>query len=118
MSLTPAYYFKGKTNCMDCGKEMGINDRGIYYNVSAKAAQDLMFCVPCAWKVTHAIVMDLVKLKDDEPSYYPVMSAHNGGRLFGEAYQEVSKIINEWADINDSISGVTKHALRKQTKTL
>jgi hypothetical protein len=111
MSLTPAYMFRGKTDCCGCGKKMEVNDQGIFYNVSKQnikdEIQDLMFCVPCAWQVSHAVVADLVKLKNDESAYGDLR------RTFSEPYTQVAKAINHWADIEDAIRGVTKNAVQR-----
>jgi len=117
MSLTPAYLFSGKTDCCGCGKAMGVNDRGIYYNVTTRtprnSIQDLMFCVPCAWRVSHAMVADLAGLKNDETVYSYVTRAPNGGRTFSKVYADVVNAIDNWADIDDEVKGITQNALQK-----
>ena len=128
MSLTPSYIFRGKTDCADCGKQMGINDTGIVYNIYTKTprevTQDLMFCVPCALKITHAMVADLVKLGDREETFRSLLIRNSsktngiGLRMFAEIYKELSDKLNIWADTYDEVAGVTENAIRKQTKTL
>lgn len=127
MSLTPSILFNGRTNCINCDKPMDVNDQGITYNVhikrTARETQDLMFCVPCALKVTHSVVGDLISLSDREETFSSLYSKSSielsGARLrsFGKAYEDLATKINEWADIHDEVKGVMEDAVQEPRRS-
>jgi hypothetical protein len=71
MSLTPTTFFRGESVCTCCDKPMYANDVGIVFVPPARRQNDLMFCTPCAVKLTMSVAQDISKLNPDIGlSYY------------------------------------------------
>ena len=59
MSRTPDAFFRGNTVCNVCAKELKVNDTAITYHVYSKKINDLIFCSPCATKMTMSVAQDI-----------------------------------------------------------
>lgn len=62
MSRTPDPFFRGKITCSVCAEKLNVNSSAITYHVYSKKINDLIFCAPCATKLTMSVAQDISKM--------------------------------------------------------
>lgn len=111
MSITPDPFFRGNNVCNVCDKELNVNSVAITYHVYTSKQKnkpnDLMFCAPCATKLTMSLAQDISRIG---PEY--TLSEYNNTKIprislrrHASALETLSKEMVAWADTLDIAYG-------------
>lgn len=110
MSITPDPFFRGNNVCNVCDKELNVNSVAITYHVytlSNKKPNDLMFCAPCATKLTMSLAQDISRIG---PEF--TLSEYNNTKIprvslrrHASALEILAKEMVAWADTLDIAYG-------------